>query len=50
MASRSLLDEVLTVRRIDCGLLDEEDEGGPRETVAVATFSETVRRGRDGLL
>ena len=45
MASRSLLDEVLTVRRIDWGLLDLSDEG-PRETVAIEMFSDTVRRGR----
>lgn len=45
MASRSLLDDVLTVKRIDWGLLDEAD-GGPRDTVAIETVSETVRRGR----
>ena len=45
MASRSLLDDVLTVRRMDCG--DRDD--GPRETVAVEAFSEAVRRDRDVL-
>ena len=42
VASRSLLDEVLTVKRIDGGFLVEL-VGGPRETVAVDIFSEAVR-------
>ncbi len=48
VASLNLLAEVLTVNRMDWGLRDAA-VGGPRETVAVATFSETVRRERVGL-
>lgn len=48
VASRSLLAEVLTVKRIDCGLIDA-GAGGPRETVAVALDSRVVRRDRCGL-
>ena len=48
VASRSLLDEVFTVRRIDDGLLDVLD-GGPRETVAEETFSDVLRRAREVL-
>lgn len=45
VASLNLLDEVLTVRRIEVGLFEESV--GPRETVAMETFSEAVRRGRE---
>jgi len=41
-----LLEDVFTVRRMDWGLRDEV-VGGPRETVAMETFSDAVRRGRD---
>lgn len=47
MASRNLLDDVLTVKRMDCGLR-EELGAGPRDTVAIDRLdSEAVRRGRD---
>ena len=46
VTSLSFVEEVLTVSRIDSGLLDEGG-AGPRDTVAVATFS--VRRDLDGL-
>lgn len=46
VASLSLVDEVLTVRRIEVGLVDLA-LGGPRETVATAICSEPVPlRGR----
>jgi hypothetical protein len=38
----------LTVKRIDSGLFDATD-GGPRETVAVDTFSEAVARRDRGI-
>lgn len=44
VASRNLLDEVLTVKRIDSGLL-EVAGAGPRDTEA--DESPVVRRGRD---
>lgn len=46
VASLSFVDEVLTVSRIDSGLLDEGG-AGPRETVAVEMPSE--RRDLEGL-
>ena len=48
VASRNLLDDVLTVKRIDSGLLDWGG-AGPRDTVADEAGSAFVRRDRDDL-
>lgn len=48
VASLSLLDDVLTVKRIDSGLFDCGC-AGPRDTVADEAGSGFVRRDRDDL-